>query len=278
MNERALELWKTSWADEVHATDYARKRMKSAQSSKLTPIKIDSDDLYGYFQGSHGRYETWLDHCPCGDFIRSKLPCKHIYRLAMELGVINMDYSSSKIDIPTVRSERFSLEETVDIIESLPSEAQFYLLKIASTTSASNRFFPVAEVNSIKPLLDSGIILRATEDEAVMFEWSNVNILKANLKKLGLPYDKKMKKEELQDFCAKNYRSEMRQLYKELIPVYINDSFSRRNIHYYLHRKLDSEELFCSDGSFKYIPLLETELPDDAVTDELVKRGYYERK
>jgi len=278
MNERALELWKTSWADEVHATDYARKRMKSAKSSKLTPIKIDSDDLYGYFQGSHGRYETWLDHCPCGDFIRSKLPCKHIYRLAMELGVINMDYSSNKIDIPTVRSERFSLEETVDIIESLPSEAQFYLLEIASTTSSSNRFFPVSEVDSIKSLLDSGMVLRATEDEAVMFEWGNVNTLKANLKKLGLPYDKKMKKEELQDFCAKNYRSEMRQIYKELIPVYINDSFSRRNIHYYLHRKLDSEESFCLDGSFKYVSLLETELPDDAVTDELVKRGYYKRR
>ena len=89
-NSKALEIWIKTWEPEKHTTDYALKRIKSAMSAKLTPLKIDATDCYGYFQGSHGRYETWLDHCPCGDFHRSKLPCKHIYRLAVELGVIEI--------------------------------------------------------------------------------------------------------------------------------------------------------------------------------------------
>jgi hypothetical protein len=43
MNEKALEKWKSSWDSSVHESDYAAKRIKSAKSAKLTPIKIDSD-------------------------------------------------------------------------------------------------------------------------------------------------------------------------------------------------------------------------------------------
>ena len=81
MNEKALKKWKSTWDSSIHESDFAAKRIKSAKSAKLTPVKIDPTDCYGYFQGTHGRYETFLDYCPCGDFHRSKLPCKHIYRL-----------------------------------------------------------------------------------------------------------------------------------------------------------------------------------------------------
>lgn len=77
-NPHAIELWNNTWISETHTTEYSAKRIKSAQSAKLTPIRIDTEDMYGYFQGSSGRYETFLDYCSCGDFIRSKLPCKHI--------------------------------------------------------------------------------------------------------------------------------------------------------------------------------------------------------
>ena len=74
MNEKALKKWKSTWDSSIHESDFAAKRIKSAKSAKLTPVKIDPTDCYGYFQGTHGRYETFLDYCPCGDFHRSKLP------------------------------------------------------------------------------------------------------------------------------------------------------------------------------------------------------------
>lgn len=35
----AIELWNNTWSSETHTTEYAAKRIKSAQSAKLTPIK-----------------------------------------------------------------------------------------------------------------------------------------------------------------------------------------------------------------------------------------------
>lgn len=35
-------------------------------------------------------YDTSLKTCNCGDFQYRKLPCKHIYRLAVELGIIEI--------------------------------------------------------------------------------------------------------------------------------------------------------------------------------------------
>jgi len=35
-------------------------------------------------------YQTTLSDCTCGDFQERKLPCKHIYRLAVELGLIEI--------------------------------------------------------------------------------------------------------------------------------------------------------------------------------------------
>ena len=62
MNEKALKKWKSTWDSSIHESDFAAKRIKSAKSAKLTPVKIDPTDCYGYFQGTHGRYETFLDY------------------------------------------------------------------------------------------------------------------------------------------------------------------------------------------------------------------------
>lgn len=40
-------------------------------------------------------YDTTLSSCTCADFQERKLPCKHIYRLAKELGIIDIVRRSS---------------------------------------------------------------------------------------------------------------------------------------------------------------------------------------
>ncbi len=55
--DKSREIWEKSCNSEIHTIDYTLKRIKSSLSAKLTPIKIDVEDCYGYFQGSHGRRE-----------------------------------------------------------------------------------------------------------------------------------------------------------------------------------------------------------------------------
>ncbi len=277
MNEKALEKWKSSWDSSIHESDYAAKRIKSAKSAKLTPIKIDTDDCYGYFQGTHGRYETWLDLCPCGDFIRSKLPCKHIYRLAIELGIMNEEAATDQNAIPEVNARKISLSETLDIVETLSQEAQHVLWNIASSTTSNNPFEHIDADEIAEELIKSGII---SDDgtginETVIFGTKPEII--SFLKKNNIEHNKSDKKNVLEELCmtvapdaaAEYFR--VRHWYNVRIPAI----YSRQQIHFYLHRKYDSEYVFDEDGNYLKVPLLETDLPDDKVTDELIKRGFY---
>ena len=70
------------------------KRRKSALSGDMTPLEVDSERRCGKFLGSNGNiYDTSLDSCACVDFdINGHIsPCKHIIRLAMELGELPND-------------------------------------------------------------------------------------------------------------------------------------------------------------------------------------------
>lgn len=67
------------------------ERFERALSDKMSPLSVDSEKQVGIFDGSGANpYETTLISCTCSDFIRRKLPCKHIYRLAVELGAIDI--------------------------------------------------------------------------------------------------------------------------------------------------------------------------------------------
>ncbi len=267
MNQKAMEKWESSWDPSVHKTEYAAKRINSAKSEKLTPIKIDYDDLYGYFQGSHGRYETWLDLCPCVDFHRSKLPCKHIYRLAIELGVLDETAATDPNAIPSVRSKKINVSDLLDIVETLSTGAQQTLLTIASSTTSEKPYLQIDADPTADELLKSGIIV---EDGTGISETINFGT-KAKiidfLQKQNIEHKKNDKKDILEKLCmttsdpraaAKHFG--VHHWYNVRIPA----NYSRQQIHYYLYRK-------------NYCKWCETVLPDDKITDELIKRGFYKR-
>lgn len=80
------------WDDSVQMHPEQIKRLERATTSRLIPMRIDAAAQSGVFNG-HGSkpYQTTLENCECGDFRKRHLPCKHIYRLAIELGLIQSD-------------------------------------------------------------------------------------------------------------------------------------------------------------------------------------------
>lgn len=272
---KAIELWNSKWTPETHTTEYAAKRIKSAQSAKLTPVLINTDDMYGYFQGAKGRYETFLDYCPCGDFHRSKLPCKHIYRLAAELGVLNIPVKSNANAIPIPEKERISLDETIEIIEKLSDDAQKALLTISSGLNSSYPTCSIKLDKSVTELLESGIIVDAAPQEHIIDFGSKKEITKL-LDNENITYNKKATKYQLEETCLQYIRKKAEEAFGWIIIVGIPKEFRVQKIHYYLHRKYDYYYDFES-GLFTQIQLLDTELPDDDVTNQLIKHGYYSR-
>lgn len=81
------------WDNDIHELPEQKKRFKSSLTSKLIPISVDKDAQTGRFNGSGKEpYDTTLKNCDCFDFTRRKMPCKHIYRLAIELGLIDTSH------------------------------------------------------------------------------------------------------------------------------------------------------------------------------------------
>ena len=65
--------------------DQLRRQVK-AREKKCTPLFVDFEARTAVFSGSGKKpYETTEDSCTCRDYFVRKLPCKHIYRLRMEL-------------------------------------------------------------------------------------------------------------------------------------------------------------------------------------------------
>lgn len=62
------------------------KRKEKAKEAKCAPASVDFEARTAVFAGSGKKpYETTEDSCTCRDFFTRRLPCKHIYRLRMEL-------------------------------------------------------------------------------------------------------------------------------------------------------------------------------------------------
>jgi hypothetical protein len=75
---------------EIEDAEYleAYKRLDRAQ--KITAdavISIDASTPSAEISGSEGwPYSVTMERCNCSDFERRQQPCKHMYRLALELG------------------------------------------------------------------------------------------------------------------------------------------------------------------------------------------------
>ncbi len=268
-------MWRSKWPLETHTTEYAAKRIKSAQSSKLTPVKIDKIDCYGYFQGSHGRYETFLDYCPCVDFHRSQLPCKHIYRLAIELGLMNIDVDSNIHAIPTPKNEHFDLDKIIDIVEKLSIDAQKELLRITSNVSSANPLCLVDKSEVITELLNSEIIYDS-EPENHLINFGTKEDISELLDNENIKYNKRSTKNILMEICLDCIPKKAMERFGEVFYVGISGVFSTYKIYTYLHRKYDSD-IFMDEKDMKLyeVSLLDTVLPDDDITNQLIKRGYY---
>ena len=122
------------WTEHPADTD-EEKRLASAQQSKTSPLSVDKEHETGVFYGS-GKlpYQTSLAACTCNDFVKRKKPCKHVYRLAMELGIIHLDYKTGRSS--GERNEaQISFEDSIALVEQLSEAAQKHIENMLYYTS-----------------------------------------------------------------------------------------------------------------------------------------------
>lgn len=96
--------WDTSIHDEFEQV----KRIETAKKLAKKIVSINKEDGIINIQGSAGEpYISTLDECDCMDFVKRRLPCKHMYCLAFELGLMD--------DLPVYKKDKSVLDADAEI-------------------------------------------------------------------------------------------------------------------------------------------------------------------
>lgn len=192
-----------------------QKRIQSAKSAKVTPMSIDTENKTGVFGGSaKNPYQVSLN-----DYVRRKLPCKHIYRLTMELGAFSGNYkTASNLGV------NMALSEAVGIIENYSDELQQFLIHLFGESAQKDRdFLNWVEVDTNhEHIVDSSVYIKNFQPmevdcifSAPFFDITRVGPgdivpgfrkkdLEAVLDKADIHPEQKMLKAELAKWCLEN--------------------------------------------------------------------------
>lgn len=77
------------WDDAIHLEPAQVKRRLAGEKLKAKDVVVDRPAQCAEIQGSASvPYHAELSGCTCPDFAVNKKPCKHMYRLALDLGLI----------------------------------------------------------------------------------------------------------------------------------------------------------------------------------------------
>ena len=105
---RIIKEW-NCWNNDIHCEEKQIERQGRSLHYPFT-FKINEKNMSGIFSSTTdiAYYETTLSSCTCYDFTERQLPCKHIYRLAVELGIIEIFNRPHKFDRETLDKVRVS--------------------------------------------------------------------------------------------------------------------------------------------------------------------------
>lgn len=160
MNDFSAE-W-SKW-DGCHRSKDQEQRLTNARAAACTPIQVNTQDGSATFQGASRKYKTSLGYCGCTDFKRRKLPCKHIYRLALELGLLPGP-------VAAYLHSGYSWTQAVEIIEAFPDDVQREFLTHLYDRCKTSEPYRRKKCPEIDTLIAGGVLEEYPEKETAKFK------------------------------------------------------------------------------------------------------------
>lgn len=103
-------------------------------------------------QGHDNVYDVSLLKCDCVDFQRRQLPCKHMYRLAMELGLI-------KETALSYTHGGYSWKQAVEIVEHYPEDVQRSFFDVFAATKQKSEPVRKKKSDALSILISDGLLV-----------------------------------------------------------------------------------------------------------------------
>lgn len=282
-----------NWPEEIHQTTNQQRRIISTKFPATMPYEISKDSFTGTFFGSQGQlYNVTLDSCTCADFANRKLPCKHIYRLAIECELLDAALKPS--NFPTTN---LTIGESIEILENHFGDLQICFKNLFSYMIRNEVGIVCLECNRngkiVKPI--SGLMLadilpcpffeyNIASMELVMNKISKKDIM-GILKQRGHVPKENLKKEKLITWCVDNVPYLSKDL-PQIILLSCSPCFREvlQEAYKYLCRKYEWSTLLVETDAGKDTVFYPSEavfvnsnicyFPDDEITKLLTEYGH----
>lgn len=217
------------WDKEMHSTEDQLKRQKSASESCLTPLSIENS--IGIFKGTKNDYITSLKDCTCIDFMRRKMPCKHMYRLAHELNKFTLKSISSDANI----SIRKRIDDIMPVIESMSEDYQIEFKNIAYIcgNDGKSEGVVVKDINVARTFIELHLAQKVT-DKYKLLKYMNINLVRKIIPDNGIKLPRK--KDEIIQFILSTYPNIEIPDENDRIHIELDKSIS--HLGYSIHKRL----------------------------------------
>lgn len=279
-----------------HNDSNQKKRLSSAKSAKCTPTRIDKDNGVGWFSGERGDYLTTLSECQCVDYSMRLLPCKHMYRLALEFGLVDGVFESDKKALDKIVNKRnaimLSLPDIVKYLEECSVESQqLFHIFLYEHLFHKKENLGMSISNELNELISSELLKVVNDSKAQLYFFSR-NALNDFLISCGINgFKKNMSLDTLVNWCIENVAEQIKPaLNSKIVSVTLPCELTKnvRKVYTYLRRKFDDEkfldpqtgELVSSPAGAEWVFEISTTtgntvhrccFPQDEVTDLLNK-------
>ena len=173
-------IWDMNWG-KIHDEEGQLGRIERACSID-SPIEIDVLNGSGVFKGSAKKpYETTLASCTCTDYMRAvkrkhAIPCKHIYRLDMECGVMNK---------PAIKPSIAFTESLIDGLSQPSMEKALSLVNQWIAASAEDEWVFRRDDSEIDALVKNGL-LEEFDCPSRLLDLRKMSSIRDRLKSMGV--------------------------------------------------------------------------------------------
>lgn len=260
-NHSLQDDWK-QW-DEVHDNPDQKKRLSSSKKAENTPLSINQQSGTGEFSGSHGKYKTSLSSCTCVDFARRKKPCKHMYRLAIELGMMeeSTETDAKKVKEPKPK-DAYTLEEAIAKLSTLSIASQKLMLRYFSfTCNSPQKEVPLQKGDDLNALLDADFLRVA--DNPNLINWLHIYTRTELNNRIieyfpELKFKKNMSRDDLCNWIAENIKNPQGTVCHDTTPVIYSPKLIgiQKSLHHHLRSLYDPDLWYDPEsGEFRTVEL-----------------------
>ena len=170
--EEAYRIFVDGWGMKVHCQDEQVMRFKRAINNELSKNGyVNFYDLSTTFRSRKNakqKYKTTLKNCSCPDFQHRNLPCKHMYRLACLLGIIDGSWDLS--GVPADISSKINL---------LPPSSRKLFINIISKHIGADHSFSVKNNRNLTPIFEAGLLIKEDYAYTELYQYNKNDLIAA---------------------------------------------------------------------------------------------------